>query len=215
MHLDRCMAHLTCLATKENAWTKELCCGVSQPKSIGKWGDRARHYNIIYDLDLHSPITFSSPTKRHRSGWAASHDTLLVKIWENVFPFLASAPPQTSRSEASCTASHLSLSKLSSGFSAFASLPCSQPIVHRWAQSWCSSGINPQHTELDFTHSHVDCFTNLTANRSLSHILCSSHMIFEGESISMCFCPNKEGYAKSCEWLHQLCFMQGQLCEQS
>lgn len=143
------MLYLTCLGTKENAWTKGLWCGVSQSKSMGKGGDRAWHYNTIYDLDLHSPTTFSSPTKRCRSGWAATHDTLLVKIWENVFPFLASASPQTSRSEASCTASHLSLSKLSSWFSAFASLPCSQPIVHRWAQGWYS-WINPQHTEYDF-----------------------------------------------------------------
>lgn len=147
------MSYLTCLGTKENAWTKGLWCGVSQPKSMGKWGDRAWHCNTIYDLDP----TFSSPTKRHRSGWAATHDTLLVKIWENVFPFLASASPQTSRSEASCTASHLSLSKLGSWFSAFASLFCSQPIVHRWAQGWYS-WINPQHTEFDFTHSHLDCF---------------------------------------------------------
>lgn len=82
------------------------------------------------DEDLHPPVTLSCLIRRCRPGCAAFHGILLVKMQrENTFPFLASASPQPSRSEKSCTATHSSLPKLSGGFSSFASLPCSQPIA--------------------------------------------------------------------------------------
>lgn len=60
MHLDIC--HIWHVWVQKKIAGQKDCAVESATKKHGEVGGQSSHYNVIYDLALHSPTTFSSPT---------------------------------------------------------------------------------------------------------------------------------------------------------